>query len=1271
MTTKSVKLRIDGDYAAALRGLESFSGKLHDVTDGAKVDLKLDNLDDTKAGLDGISDKLKDLKGANLSLHLIDTDELKENLDSIKAQIKDVTDRGGIVRVSLEGAGTTKEDLAAVKMEMDELSDSGARVSSSVKEAGEETEGFGSKFKNMLGMAASTVGFLGVAVGIKDAMSQAGNFEAGLTTLVTGAGEAEKNLGMVGQGIKSIAIDTGTSTQELISGMYMIESAGFHGAAGLDVLRAAAEGAKVGDADLASVSNAVTSALNAYHLKGSDAVNVTNQLIATVASGKMHMEDLAKAIGNVLPVAAAAHISLAQVGGAMATMTMQGMSTRRASQNLANAIRSLEAPGAAAGNEMRDLGLNANAVSNNLGKVGLTGTIQDLTEAILTHTRGGAVLASTYDNLTPKAKSLATAILSQTISSKDLTTAEGALSPQQAELVKQFATSASSATGMKQTFTGAMKAMMGGATGLQVALLLGGKNMSTFKANVDAVGSAGAKTGAQVNGWALVQADFNTKMDRFKEVLQVATITLGQMLLPVLTKAMDIFLAIPAPVWMTVGAITAVIGTYFGIMKLIEAVKAFGVAMETAAMTNPWLILAVAIAVVAVLIITHWKDISHWATVCFSGIESLAMSVINWIKQNWPLLVAILVGPIGIAALEIYKHWADITAWTIGLWHSVVGIFTELGHDIESVWDNCFNYITGSFSRFYAMEVAGWDQFWSNLKNTTSDATHWIGNTVETFWNNLIGNAKMAWTTMVSDISGAWDHVENAVAAPVRWIANNIWNKFAGVVDAVTSFLSMGRPIPTLSLSKGGHLSGYGGGDILPALLEPGETVVSKEASKSLAPHFAAAGVPGYSTGGIIGGIGNIVGDVSHDVSSAVSSVAGFAKSLVMGATEDAAKPVLNGILSAMGGMPGANSGYGKMLQGIPKMLIPKLLSWMGGKDASMGSGNSIISYAESFIGKVPYVWGGSSPAGWDCSGFTSYVYDHFGYHPPRTSESQWDWVKRTTAPVPGGLAFFSGSDGTASSPGHVGIIVNSNKMVDAYGTGLGTRFNTIQGSSGTVSGFGIPPTGFSTALSAGVTGGVMSPSQIAALWVQMGGPAYAANNMARIADAESGDDPSIVQKGEPPGLTGWGLYQITPTSGINQNGAFGNLLNASNNTRAAISLFNAAGGYGPWTSDPVGSSLVAGGLSYANGGLINEHVVGFGLSSGRPYQFGEAGAEVVTPLSASGSGSSYGGVSGSGNTYIVINANECVDPDSTAAAIHQKLRRYKTKKGNQPLGLS
>ena len=120
---------------------------------------------------------------------------------------------------------------------------------------------------------------------------------------------------------------------------------------------------------------------------------------------------------------------------------------------------------------------------------------------------------------------------------------------------------------------------------------------------------------------------------------------------------------------------------------------------------------------------------------------------------------------------------------------------------------------------------------------------------------------------------------------------------------------------------------------------------------------------------------------------------------------------------------------------------------------------------------------------------------------------------------------------------------------------------------------------------------GTMTPQEIGALWTKDGGSSSIAPVMAAIAKRESGGQPGIKQQGQPPGLTGWGLWQITPTSGIWNEGQghdseakFGNLLNPDNNAKAAVYLLKESGGQlpGPWAS--------SGGLpapAYATGGTV------------------------------------------------------------------------------------
>jgi cell wall-associated NlpC family hydrolase len=156
-------------------------------------------------------------------------------------------------------------------------------------------------------------------------------------------------------------------------------------------------------------------------------------------------------------------------------------------------------------------------------------------------------------------------------------------------------------------------------------------------------------------------------------------------------------------------------------------------------------------------------------------------------------------------------------------------------------------------------------------------------------------------------------------------------------------------------------------------------------------------------------------------------------------------------------------------------------------------TGSQIVALAEKFRG-VPYVWGGESPSGFDCSGLVKYVLTALGVKGvPRTSEDQWNWVDKIPADQvqTGDLVFFSGSDGTPSSPGHVGIVVapgtaqHGPEMIDAPYTGTDVQVQGFDPSGtgvGHVVGYGRIP-GTTTAGASGTggsAGGILSwPSDI------------------------------------------------------------------------------------------------------------------------------------------------------------------------------------------------
>jgi cell wall-associated NlpC family hydrolase len=99
------------------------------------------------------------------------------------------------------------------------------------------------------------------------------------------------------------------------------------------------------------------------------------------------------------------------------------------------------------------------------------------------------------------------------------------------------------------------------------------------------------------------------------------------------------------------------------------------------------------------------------------------------------------------------------------------------------------------------------------------------------------------------------------------------------------------------------------------------------------------------------------------------------------------------------------------------------------------------IAYAREQLGK-PYLWGGTGPDAFDCSGLVMMAYRESGIDIPRTSQQQWVWGPRIQAGQvkPGDLVFFAGADGTRASPGHVGLVIGGGLMIEAYATGVPIR---------------------------------------------------------------------------------------------------------------------------------------------------------------------------------------------------------------------------------------
>jgi cell wall-associated NlpC family hydrolase len=107
---------------------------------------------------------------------------------------------------------------------------------------------------------------------------------------------------------------------------------------------------------------------------------------------------------------------------------------------------------------------------------------------------------------------------------------------------------------------------------------------------------------------------------------------------------------------------------------------------------------------------------------------------------------------------------------------------------------------------------------------------------------------------------------------------------------------------------------------------------------------------------------------------------------------------------------------------------------------SSLTMGLRVVAYARRFLG-VRYVYGGTTPHGFDCSGFVRYVYAHFGVTLPHSSYGQFADGRRVSRSSlrPGDLVFFD-------SVGHVGIYVGNGRFIHAPHTGTRVSVTSLAG---------------------------------------------------------------------------------------------------------------------------------------------------------------------------------------------------------------------------------
>ena len=249
------------------------------------------------------------------------------------------------------------------------LEDMGAKAKAQAASAGASFEKFNTTLGSVSGSAVKvgdsmtkyvTLPMVAVA---GESVKMAMNFQQTMEMLKTNAGVAQGAIAGLSEQVLALAPQVGAGPEKLAEALYHIESAGngiWSTAQQMDILKTAAQGAAIGQANLDDTTYALTSAL-ASNVKGAkDASEMMAVLNATVGAGDMKLQDLNGAIGTgFLGTAATFGISIQSVGAALATLTDNGEHADAAATRLRMTWALMTAPSKQASELMGELGLSA------------------------------------------------------------------------------------------------------------------------------------------------------------------------------------------------------------------------------------------------------------------------------------------------------------------------------------------------------------------------------------------------------------------------------------------------------------------------------------------------------------------------------------------------------------------------------------------------------------------------------------------------------------------------------------------------------------------------------------------------------------------------------------------------------------------------------------------------------------------------------------------------------------------------------------------------
>lgn len=435
---------------------------------------------------------------------------------------------------------------------------------------------------------------------------------------------------------------------------------------------------------------------------------------------------------------------------------------------------------------------------------------------------------------------------------------------------------------------------------------------------------------------------------------------------------------------LTLKVLTPLLPLIVGLATLLSTVLANAIGVLVPAITTVigWITTFVKVVTDAVTWIVAKFQWMYDQLVGHSIIPDLVKAIIGWFGTLWTKTKQIFTD----LKKGVIQIWTDLWDGARKKWDTFWG---GLKSSVSGAWTSLKNSVSGLKTSL----TSTWSSMWTSAKNTMSSTFTTINSKISAFKTGM----KNAFSALRDSLGTIWNGIKSKIGGPVKWVISNVynngvrrmWNTIAGKINS-----HLNLPTISLGFNRGGVVPGSGNSDTVPAMLTPGERILSKQQVTKLGGHRGIDAMLGQDRPTKTGGnpsrqqerqreqagqqhfaSGGIVGNVTNAVGGFLGGTFDWAKDLVLGGLKAAAQKAISALVGPLiNRIPGGN--FGGLLKGLSNKALDGMLDFLGREDKKAVGGPAVqraLAWVKTQNG-LPYQWAGNGNPSWDCSGLMSAI---------------------------------------------------------------------------------------------------------------------------------------------------------------------------------------------------------------------------------------------------------------------------------------------------------